>query len=183
MRRLFTCVVFWAAIVGAASAADDRAGRDKVMADAESRLKASHENRDFAPATFPGKWLADSSGCLMLEPSKPGAEPEVVTYDAKSGKRSVCIGTDQLVAPGSKQRLFVQRCVQTPAEHTFCLETRTGIWLFDSKSGELRKLPAEVPSGLSADSFSPRVDRVVVRRPESRRVRGRDGARHAATRR
>jgi hypothetical protein len=110
----------------------DRAGRDKALADAESRLKAIYENRDFAPTTFPGKWLAESSGYLMLEPPKPGAEPDVVTYDAKAGKRSVLIGADQLVAPGSKQRLFVQRCFQTPVEHKFCLETRTGIWLFDS---------------------------------------------------
>ncbi len=78
MRRFLTSAVFWAAIAGAASAVDDRAGRDKVLADAESRLKAIYEKRDFAPATFPGKWLADSSGYLMLEPSKPGAEPYVV---------------------------------------------------------------------------------------------------------
>ncbi|MBA4066781.1 MAG: peptidase S9 [Isosphaera sp.] len=164
MRRLFTCVVFWAAIAGAASAADDRAGRDKVLADAESRLKAIYENREFAPAPFPGKWLADSSGYSMLEPSKPGTEPEVVKYDAKTGKRSVLIATDQLVVPGSKQRLFVQRCFQTPVEHKFCLETRTGNWLFDSKSGELHKLPDEVPFGLSAGSFSPQADHVLVRR-------------------
>lgn len=100
MWRFFTCVVWWAAIAGVASAADDRAGRDKVLADAESRLKAIYEKREFAPAPFPGKWLADSSGYLMLEPSKPGAEPDVVKYDAKSGKRSVLVGADQLVAPG-----------------------------------------------------------------------------------
>ena len=164
MMRFSTFTVVWLAIAGTASGADDRAGRDKVLADAESRLKAIYEKRDFAPATFSGKWLADSSGYLVLEPSKPGAEPEVVKYDAKNGKRSVLLGADQLVVPGSKQRLFVQRCFQTPVEHKFCLETRAGIWLFDSKSGELQKLPAEVPSGLSAGSFSLGVDRVVVRR-------------------
>lgn len=100
----------------------------------------------------------------MLEPSKPGAEPDVVTYDAKTGKRSVLAGVDQLVVPGSKQRLFVQRCFQTPVEHRFCLETKTGIWLFDSKSGELHKLTDEVPAGLSAGMISPQADHVLVRR-------------------
>jgi dipeptidyl-peptidase-4 len=144
--------------------ADDGKTRDKALADAESRLKDIYEKRNFSPAIFQGKWLADGSGYLMLDPSKPGAEPDVVTYDAKSGKRSVLIGADQLVPPGSKQRLFVQRCFQTPGDQKFCMETRTGNWLFDSKSGELQKLPAEVPPGLSAGSFSPRVDRIVFRR-------------------
>lgn len=164
MTRLFTSLVYWAAIAGVASAADDRTARDKMLNIAESRLKAIYENRDFAPATFPGKWLADSSGYLMIEASRPGADPDVVKYDVKSGKRSVLVGADQLIPPGSKQRLFVQRCVQTPVEHKFCLETRSGIWLFDSKSGELQKLPNDVPFGLTAGSFSPQTDHVLVRR-------------------
>lgn len=164
MRRFSTSTVFWLAALGTAPAADDGTGRDKVLAEAESRLKAIYERREFAPATFPGKWLADSSGYLMLEPSKPGAEPDVVKYDVKDGKRSVLVGADQLVVPGSKQRLFVQRCFQTPVEDKFCLETRTGVWLFDSKSGELHKLPDDVQPGLSAGSFSPRADCVIVRR-------------------
>ncbi|MFO0806384.1 MAG: DPP IV N-terminal domain-containing protein [Gemmataceae bacterium] len=163
MRRLSTFTVCWLAALGVAPAADDRTGRDKMLVDAESRLKAIYEKREFAPVPFPGKWLADSSGYLMLEPSRPGTEPDVVTYDAKSGKRSVLIGADRLVVPESKQRLFIQRCFQTPVEHRFCLETRTGIWLFDTKSGELHKLPAMVPAGQSVGSFSPRADHIVVR--------------------
>ncbi len=163
MSRFATVILLWLA-VGSTAPAAERIIRDKMLADAESRLKAIYEKRDFAPATFPGQWLADSSGYLMLEPSKPGEEPEVVKYDAKNGNRSVLIGAAQLVPPGSLQRLFVQRCIPTPVEHKFCLESRTGLWLFNSKSGELHKLPAEVPSGLPAGSFSPQADHVLVRR-------------------
>ncbi len=108
------------------SVADDGKARDKALAAAEERLKAIYEKREFAPATFAGKWLADSSGYLMLESAKPGVEPEVVKYAAEDGKRTVFIGADKLVAPGKKSPLFVQRVTQTPVAHKFCLETRTG---------------------------------------------------------
>jgi len=155
---------FWLVVAGTASAADDRAGREKVLADVESRLKSIYEKRDFAPAPFPGKWLADSSGYLMLEPSKPGAEPEVVKYDAKNGKRSILIGLDQLTVPGTPDRLLVQRFFQTPVANKFYLQTRNGHWLFDSKSGELKKLPDEVPQPSAANAFSPQADRILFRR-------------------
>ena len=113
MSRFATVILLWLAVESTAPAAE-RTGRDKMLADAESRLKSIYEKREFAPATFPGEWLADSSGYLMLEPAKQGAEPEVVKYDAKSGKRSILIGADQLVVPGTKERLFVQRFFQTP---------------------------------------------------------------------
>ena len=75
----------------------------------------------------------------------------MVKYDAQDGKRTVFIGADQFVEPGKKTRLFVQRVTQTPVDHKFCQDTRTGQWLFDAKSGELQNLPTETRT----DSFSP----------------------------
>ena len=164
MWRFSTFMVFWLLLAGKTSAADERTARGKLLADAELRLKSIYEKRDFAPAAFQGKWLADSSGYWMLEPSKPGAEPDVAKYDAKSGKRSVLIGADRLTIPGTKDRLFVQRLLQTPVASKFYLQTRTGNWLFDSKSGELKKLPNEIPQASSANAFSPRADRILVHR-------------------
>jgi len=80
-------MVFWIVSASATLIAEERTVREKQLADAEFRLKSIYEKRTFTPATFPGKWLADSSDYWMLEPAKPGAEPEVVKYDAKSGKR------------------------------------------------------------------------------------------------
>jgi dipeptidyl-peptidase-4 len=144
--------------------AQDRKGLDTALTEAETRLKAIYEKRDFAPATFRGQWLADSSGYLMLESSKPDAAPEVVKYDAKDGKRTIFIGADKLTEPGKKNPLFVQRFVPTPNANTFCLETRTGHYLFDTKSGTLQKLPNEAPTPVTADGFSPQIDRVLFRR-------------------
>ncbi len=164
MRRLVTLSALVLVIVGQQhGVADDKAAGVKALADAEVRLKAIYEKREFAPATFAGRWLADSSGYLMLDAAKPGAEPEVVKYDA-DGKRTILIGADKLLEPGTKARLFVQRATQTPVESKFYLETRSGQWLFDTKSGELKKLPKDAPQGASADSFSPQIDHMVIRR-------------------
>jgi dipeptidyl-peptidase-4 len=162
--RLFAFMAIGLLISSQQVIAQDTRGREKVLAEAESRLKSIYERRDFAPATFQGKWLADSSGYLMLEPSKPGAEPDLVKYDAKDGKRTIFIGADQLVEPGKKVRLFVTRFVQMPVENLFCLETKSGSWLLNLKSGELQKLPKEAPQPASADSFSPQSDRILFRR-------------------
>jgi dipeptidyl-peptidase 4 len=138
--------------------------RAKALTTAEERLKAIYEKREFAPATFAGQWLADSSGYLMLESSKPGTAPEVVKYDATDGKRTIFISADKLMEPGRKVPLFVQRVVQTPVDNKYCLVTRTGQWLFDTKSGSLQKLPNEAPRPASVDVFSPALDRIVFRR-------------------
>ncbi|MGL6074382.1 MAG: DPP IV N-terminal domain-containing protein [Fimbriiglobus sp.] len=141
--------------------AGERDAQVKALAEAEARLKAIYERREFAPATFAGQWLADSSGYALLEGG------EVVKYDAKTGQRSVLIGGDSLVLPGSKDRLVVQRFVQTPRDNWFYLDTRSGGWLFDSKSGELKKIPNAVPRGVSRDEFSPQADGVVFRQNQN----------------
>ena len=144
--------------------ADDEKGREKALAEAELRVKSIYEKRDFAPATFPGKWLADSPGYLMLEPSKSGAEPEVVTYDAKSGKRSIIFGAYQPAVPSTPERLVVQRFSQTPVANIFHLQTRTGSSLFDTKTMLLKKLPNELPQQLASNAFSPNGDRILFHR-------------------
>ena len=164
MRRFYTLMVFWIVSASATLIAEERTVREKQLADAELRLKSIYEKRTFTPAPFPGKWLADSSGYWMLEPAKPGAEPEVIKYDAKSGKRINFFNESQLIVPGTKDRLVVQRFLQTPLANKFYLQTQIGNWLFDSKSGELKKLPNEAPQPSAANSFSPKVDRIIFRR-------------------
>ncbi len=163
MKRVLVFLMFWPLTAAAPALADDRADREKALAAAELRLKAIYENRDFAPATFSGQWLADSSGYLVLEPSPTGGGQEVVKYTVPNGKRSVLIGPSQLVPPGTANRLVVERCLQTPVASKFFLQTRTGNWLFDSKTDKLTKLPDEVPPP-PASAFSPQADRLLFRR-------------------
>ena len=143
--------------------AHEGAGREKALAEAEERLNAIYVKKEFTPATFAGKWMADSSAYLLLEPSEPGGGPIVAKYDANGGKRTILVGPDQLVVPGTGDRLVVERFFQTPVANKFYLQTRAGGWLFDSESGKLSKLPEQVPSLRGEESFSPRADRVLFR--------------------
>jgi hypothetical protein len=72
MRQFFTCVAFGAAIAGSVSAADDRAGRDKVMSDDESRLKAVYVSIDGrgTPAPKGAAWRRAVYGSLAHSPPK-----------------------------------------------------------------------------------------------------------------
>ncbi|MSR55781.1 MAG: S9 family peptidase [Gemmataceae bacterium] len=151
-------------------AADDRAGHTQILAEAETRLKSIYDKREFAPASFSGKWLRDSSGYLVLENPKDGSEPELVQYDVASGKRSLLIGGDRLVVPGTSDRLLIQEFVQSPVANQFLMQARidtsgkTDYWLFDSKSGDLKPIAAEIDRLSWENTFSPNGDRLLFGR-------------------
>ncbi len=160
----------WLVIANTFVVADDRASHPKILAEAETRLKAIYDNREFAPATFSGKWLRDSSGYLLLEKPKDGSEPELVQYDLVSGKRAMLIGGEKLVVPGTSDRIAIQEFVQSPVASQFLLHARvgtsgkTGYWLFDSKTGDLKAITAEIPRLALENTFSPNGDRLLFGR-------------------
>jgi dipeptidyl-peptidase-4 len=84
-RFTFVCIVCIVAV-------PDVRGQDSkklILKEAESRLRAVYERREFRAKRFRADWLPDSSGYTVLEPV-PGAEEQVlVRYDATSGKRTV----------------------------------------------------------------------------------------------
>ena len=170
MSRVSTFMTCWLVIANTFVVADDRATHAKILAEAETRLKAIYDNREFAPATFSGKWLRDSSGYLLLEKPKDGSEPELVQYDLVSGKRTMLIGGEKLVVPGTSDRIAIQEFVQSPVADQFLLHARvgtsgkTGYWLFDSKSGDLKAITAEIPRLALENTFSPNGDRLLFGR-------------------
>ncbi|MGL4423580.1 MAG: hypothetical protein ACRCZF_23185, partial [Gemmataceae bacterium] len=104
MQRFQTLLAFGLLLVGQAIRADERPTENTALATAEARLKSIYLKREFAPAPFAGKWLADSSGYLMLEAEKPGTAPDIVKYGLADGKRTVLIGAAQLVPTGSIEK-------------------------------------------------------------------------------
>ena len=132
----------------------------KQLMEAESRLKAIYERREFSTAPFEATWSRDSTGYLRLE--NPNADsPELVKYDCATGKRSILIGSEQMVAPESKARLRIRQFAESPIGAKFLLRVDSdeqgsaGHWIFDSQSAELQRVKAEL-GGLSwAQPFSP----------------------------
>lgn len=61
----------------------------QVPAEAEARLRAIYEGREFSVRSFRATWLEDGSGYTVME-TVPGSNERVrVRYDAASGKRTV----------------------------------------------------------------------------------------------
>jgi dipeptidyl-peptidase-4 len=170
MRRISAFITACLVIANVLVVADDRVSHARILAEAETRLTAIYDQREFAPTTFSGKWLRDSSGYLVLERPKDGADAELVQYDVTSGERSILIGGDKLVVPGASDRLVLQEFVQSPVAGQFLLHARdsssgrTGYWLFDSKSGDLTAITAEIPRLSLESTFSPNGDRLLFGR-------------------
>ncbi len=170
MSQLFACAIIGLLIAGTAVIADDRAGQHQILEKAEARLKAIYDRREFVPATFTGKWLHDSSGYLTLEKPKESSEPELVQYDAMSGKRSVVIGKEHLVVPETSERLIIQEYIQSPVSSRYLFQAqgsttgKNGYWLFDSTTGALKPITADIGRLSWESAFSPQGNRLIFGR-------------------
>ena len=81
----FSCVT----LVGIVCAVSVRASEDRLLEEAEPRLRAVYEEGAFSAKRFSADWLSDSSGYTVRE-SVPGSDDRVrVRYDCASGERTV----------------------------------------------------------------------------------------------
>jgi len=106
--RIIAFLTFELLVVCQPIAVEKGPTREQLLAEAQTRLKSIDGTQDFAPAAFPGRWLADS-GYVLLHTTKPKPVPELVRFDVKTGQRSVAIAAEQLTVPGTKEPLTVER--------------------------------------------------------------------------
>ena len=170
MNRVSVLMTVWLATFALFVAADDRIQNARILAEAETRLKAIYDQREFAPIAFTGKWMRDSSGYLALEKQKNGPDVELVHYDVATGARSILLGGDKLVVPGTEDRLILLEFVESPLAGQFLLHAqvsnsgKSGYWLLDSKSGGLTAIAAEIHRLSPESAFSPNGDRLLFGR-------------------
>ncbi|MBN9693478.1 MAG: DPP IV N-terminal domain-containing protein [Verrucomicrobia bacterium] len=96
----------WVGLVAAMSLPNllGQTNTEALLQQAESRLRAIYERREFRPQRFQGEWLADSSGYTVAE-SIPGKDREVrVRYEVATGKRTVLDAAEQARAADPGQR-------------------------------------------------------------------------------
>ena len=76
--------------------------RDALLSEAETRLRAIYERRDFRVKGFRAQWLPDSSGYMRTESTPGTGERVLVRYDAASGERTVVeSGSEKPARPGN----------------------------------------------------------------------------------
>jgi dipeptidyl-peptidase-4 len=115
----------------------------------------------------PARWIRDGAAFTTLEPSaQEAAARDIVEYDTAGGKRSVLVSAAQLTPKDTKKPLEIedyrwdqglnQLLVFTESKRTWRTNTRGDYWLFDRRSGGLKKLGGNAPpSSLMFAKFSP----------------------------
>ncbi|TRX70878.1 S9 family peptidase [Carboxylicivirga sp. M1479] len=119
----------------------------------------------------PVRWLKDGKSYAALEKNSVTNASDIVRYDAKSGKRSIMVASQDLLPQGSDQALSI-RDYQWSDDNSkvllFCnttrvwrYHTRGDYWVYNPQAGTLQQLGADMPkSSLMFAKFSPQGDRV-----------------------
>ena len=107
----FTCALVAGMV--SVSAIHGQIAREQILKEAESRLRAIYERREFRARRFRADWLSDSSGYTVLE-TVPGSQERVlVRYDAASGKRTVPDSPQKEksgdISPDGKSVLYLEK--------------------------------------------------------------------------
>jgi dipeptidyl-peptidase-4 len=161
-------------VVGVAAVPALRGGDStaQVLAEAESRLRAIYDRKEFDARSFRAAWLQDTSGYTVLETLAGAGEQELVQYDTGSGKRTVLLSRSQLVLPGAAKPLAIEDYALSPNGGLILLETNlredgdsrrriADYWVLERKSGSFRELVAGIEPGRTKDSFSPDGQRIL----------------------
>jgi dipeptidyl-peptidase-4 len=134
----------------------------QLLAQAEPRIRAIYENKEFAARVFDATWLADGSGYLRLETTPGEAAADIVRYDAASGERAVVVAGERLTAPGSSHRLTIRSFLTDAKAERFLLRTNPAgggkgadLWLFEPQTGTLRAVEAGPGARFGDGAFSP----------------------------
>ena len=132
VNRVVACVpralviVAFAFLVQAARAHITAEDSAKLLAEAEPRIRAIYDTKDFAVKTFQAPWLPDGSGYMTLETAPGALGADIVSCDPATGKRVVLVSSDKLVVPGTSRRLEISDFVRSPAGNRFLLRAQTG---------------------------------------------------------
>lgn len=112
-------------------------------------------------------WIRGGLAYTVLEDSPAGGSlKDLASYDSATGQREVIVPARVLIPPGSKQPLTIEGyawsvdlnrlLIFTNSKRVWRTHTRGDYWVFDRKSGSLRKLGAGgPPSTLMFAKLSP----------------------------
>lgn len=133
----FTCAV----VVGIVAVSDihGQTAQQKILEEAESRLRAIYERGEFRAKRFRADWLPDSSGYTVMEPVPGSGKGVRVRYDAASGKRTVLDPPQEPKAQGSGK--------VSPDERSVLYSETGNLYVRDLKTDEKIPLTKNAPDG------------------------------------
>jgi dipeptidyl-peptidase-4 len=143
--------------------------RARILQQAEERLKAIYERREYNATRFSADWSVGGSAFTRLENRSRGQQ-ELVSYDAATGRRSVVISTKQLMPEGQSRPTSIRDYEVSGRGNAILLEAASDsgrgadLWLFDTTKKALRKLVEHVSSYGGRNSFSPDSAHILYRK-------------------
>lgn len=119
----------------------------------------------------PVRWMKDSDGYSTLEVNKETGAPDIVRYEARTGRRSVLISSKQLIPEHKSEPLQVadyswsedntKLLIFTNTRRVWRYHTRGDYWALNLESGKLQQLGKDVErTTMMFAKFSPDASRV-----------------------
>ncbi len=152
-------------------AADGEPVRARLLAQAEQRIKAIYEQREFNANSFSGIWAPRGATYLKLETVEGAKGSQIVSYEPGSGKSAILVASEKLVEPGSSRHLKIADFASSPTGNRFLLrveresdhhsnsashvDSDPEYWVFDVDSHRLRRVESGVYVPCETDAFSP----------------------------
>jgi len=140
--------------------------QERILKEAESRLRAIYERNEFRPKRLRADWLSDSSGYTVLESVPDGGGQVLVRYDVPSGKRTVL---------DSPQRTEADRSEKTSPDGRSVLDSDRGnLCVRDLQSDQKIALTKNLANGPISNSqavWSPNGKRIAYVQSDASDVR------------
>ncbi len=119
----------------------------------------------------PVRWMKDSEGYSTLELNNETGAPDIVMYDARTGKRYVLISSAQLIPEGESEPLRIndytwsddnsKLLIFSNTRRVWRYNTRGDYWVLNIEDGKLQQLGKEVErTTMMFAKFSPDATRV-----------------------
>lgn len=143
-----------------------QSSQERILKEAETRLRAIYDREEFRAKRFRADWLSDSSGYTVLESVPDTKERVLVRYDAASGKRTV-------LDPSQKEK--VRRSGNLSPDGQSVLASEQGnLYVRDFSSD--REIPlthsvADSPASNSRAMWSPDGKRIAFVQSDDSRVK------------
>lgn len=138
----------------------------------ELHLEDIYKNNSYGQDGYgPVRWMKDNKSYSVLERNSTTGVPDIVKYDAASGKRSLLVSSELLIPKGELKPLQVadyswsednsRMLIFTNTKRVWRYNTRGDYWVLDTESGNLRQLGRDVErSSMMFAKFSPDASRV-----------------------